>query len=79
MYYDRAMKDCWNQAGEQFPVLLLARLQADRRGIGPLPLQANHAAGPGRGRRARGNHLTSPRPVSVELHRHGIRAKRPAA
>ena len=23
MYYNRAMKDCWNQAGQQFPVLLL--------------------------------------------------------
>jgi hypothetical protein len=27
MYYNRTMKDCWNQAGEQFPVLLLSRLQ----------------------------------------------------
>jgi hypothetical protein len=27
MYHNRAMKDCWNQAGEQFPVLLLSRLQ----------------------------------------------------
>jgi len=23
MYYNRTMKDCWNQAGQQFPVLLL--------------------------------------------------------
>jgi hypothetical protein len=26
MYYNRAMKDCWNEAGQQF-LVLLSRLQ----------------------------------------------------